>query len=159
MVAKILGLEPDRKILHALFGVNDLLRPVLGESAYKLRVAKILDTEKPGLAIVEAVRTKEEYEEFVVKRGGILIGVMARPEIRFRRAVADAQKRLGKQDEGRTTFREFIGDTKKKTGEHSPVEKEISWILKKAHFVIENNFNNTGPFYKQIDRTAKRMDL
>src|SRR3989338_3988979 len=76
LIARILELPPDRKVQQALFGVNKLLYPLLGESAYKRRIARMLDREKPRFAIVEAVRTKEEFTEFVVKRKGILIGVV-----------------------------------------------------------------------------------
>src|SRR3989338_1302717 len=86
LIAKILELPIERRIQQALFGVNALLYPMLGEAAYKRRVAKLVDREKPKLAIIESARTKEEYEEFVIKRKGILIGFKADDKIRYERA-------------------------------------------------------------------------
>ena len=91
-IAEALGLPPSRAVLQKLFGVNALLYPILGESAYIRRVAHLIDSEKPRLAIVEAVRTKEEYEEFAKKRKGILIGVSAPDRLRYLRALHDTRR-------------------------------------------------------------------
>ena len=159
LIAKILGLEADRRIYHALFGVNKLLYPIIGESAYKRRVAHILDAEKPKLAIVEAIRTKEEYREFVEKRKGILVGIVAEPQIRYERAVFDAGRSKEKRDEGKMTFKEFVGHPKKETGEHSPIEREIQWILKRAHFIIENDYKTKEPVYQATREVLSRLGL
>lgn len=159
LIAKILGLEADRRIYHALFGVNKLLYPIIGESAYKRRVAHILDAKKPKLAIVEAIRTKEEYEEFVKKRKGILIGIVAEPQIRYERAVFDSKRSRDKRDEGKMTFKEFVGHPKKETGEHSPIEREIQWILKRAHFIIKNDYKTKGPVYRAAAEVLSQLGL
>lgn len=159
LIAKILGLEADRRIYHALFGVNKLLYPLIGESAYKRRVAHILDAEKPKLAIVEAIRTREEYEEFVQKRKGVLIGIVAEPEIRYRRALFDARRSNEKRDEGRMTFKEFIGNPRKGTGEYSPIERQIQWIVKRAHFAIKNDYTTKAPVYKAAREVLAELGL
>src|SRR3989338_3127087 len=151
LIAKILELPPDRATLHKLFEINALLRPVLGESAYKRRVAILLDREKPKRAIVEAVRIKEEYEEFVVKRGGILIGVVADDQIRYARALKDAKNSREKRDEGKMTFRQFMQK------ENSPIERDIDWIVSRARFVLGNNYKNRTPFYRAIDATMSAL--
>ena len=151
LIAKILELPLDRKIQHALFGVNKILYPILGELAFKRRVAKILDREKPKFAIVEAVRLPEEYEEFVVKRGGILIGIAADDKIRYARGVGDAKKSLEKRDEGKMTFEEFM------EREKVVIEKDIDWIVKRAHFVIENNYADKEKYYQVIDGIMKTL--
>ena len=136
--------------MHALFGVNKLLHPLLGESAYKRRVAKILDRERPRLAIVEAVRTKEEYEEFVVKRKGILVGTKADDLVRYGRSLADAKKRE-KQDESKMSFQEFMAR------ERHPTEREIDWITNRAHFILDNSHDKKTPFYGAIDKIMRRL--
>lgn len=151
LVAKVFGIEPTRAVQHALFGINALLYPILGESATKRRIAKILDRERPRLAIVEAVRTREEYGEFVVKRKGILIGISANDQVRYERARADAKKIKEKRDEGTMTFGEFI----KK--ERSPIEREIDWIVRRAHFVLSNSYKKRAPFYRDIDLVIKKL--
>ena len=151
LIAKILELPLDRKIQHALFGVNKILYPILGELAFKRRVAKILDREKPKFAIVEAVRLPEEYEEFVVKRGGILIGITADDKIRHARGAEDAKKSLEKRDEGKMTFEEFM------EREKVVIEKDIDWIVKRAHFVIENNYADKEKYYQVIDGIMKTL--
>lgn len=151
LIAKILELPADRRVYHALFGVNTLLYPILGESAYKRRVAIMLDRERPRLAIVEAARTKEEYREFVEKRKGILIGVVADDRVRYERALQDAKVSQDKRDEGKMTFRQFMAK------EHSPIEREIDWIINRAHFVVNNSHYKKVPFYGAIDEVMKRL--
>lgn len=150
-IAEILELSPDRKIQQALFGVNKLLYPLLHESAYKRRVAKLLDKEKPSCAVVEAVRTREEYEEFVVRRKGILIGITADNKVRYERALLDAKSSKEKRDEGKMTFRQFMDREKVE------IEREIAWIVNKSHFVIDNSQNGKISFYRRIDEIMARL--
>jgi hypothetical protein len=158
-IARVLELEPERKVFHALFGVNKILYPIIGQSAYARRVGRILDREKPKLAVVQAVRTHEEFEEFVLNRGGILIGVWADPLVRYSRAVADAKKNTEKRDEGQISFREFLGDPKKETGDYNPIEREIGRMMKKAHFVVNNNYRTPSLFYRDIDKIMDFLGL
>lgn len=158
-IAKVLEIEPERRVFHALFGVNQLLRPILGQSAYLRRVGRILDREKPSLVIVQAARTGEEYKELVLKRKGILIGIKADPKIRYERAVADVKRLNEKRDEGRMSFKDFMGDPKKETGEYSPIEREISSIVRRAHFVVDNNYHSPALFYRNIDEIMKFLGI
>lgn len=152
LISKILELPPDRKVQQALFGVNKLLYPMLGESAYKRRVARLLDREKPKLAIVEAVRTKEEYEEFVIKRKGILVGITARDHLRYERALLDIKKGYKeKRDEGTMSFKEFMSKEK------FPIEREIDWIISRAHFILPNSYKMKKPLYRVIDNVMARL--
>ena len=151
LIAKVLEVEPTRQVQHALFGVNALLYPILGESATVRRVAKILDRERPRLAIVEAARTREEFGEFVTNRKGVLIGIAADDQIRYERAVADTRKISEKRDEGAMTFKEFM----KK--ESSPIEREIDWIVNRAHFILDNSSNKKAPFYGAIDGVMRQL--
>lgn len=151
LIAKILELPADRRVYHALFGVNKILYPILGESAYKRRVAIILDRERPKLAIVEAARTKEEYREFVKKRNGVLIGVVADDRVRYKRALQDAKVSRDKRDEGKMSFQKFMAK------ERSPIEREIDWIVKRAHFVLDNSHNKKAPFYGAIDGVMRQL--
>lgn len=151
LIAKVLGLPIERRIQHALFGVNALLYPILGEAAYKRRVAKLLDRDKPRLAIVEAARTREEYKEFVVQRKGILIGIKVNDRMRYLRAIQDAKLSRRKQDEDKMSFSEFMAK------ESSVIEREIDWIVRRAHFVIDNSDNKKAPFYEAIDGVMKRL--
>lgn len=146
LIAKILELPADRKIQQALFGVNKLLYPLLGELAFKRRIARRIDHEKPRLAIVEAIRPKEEYEEFVARRGGILIGVVADDKIRYERAIRDSKNAREKRDEGKMSFKEFMAR------ENAEIERDIDWIIRRAHFVIENNYKNRALFCREIDK-------
>ena len=152
-IAQVLELPPERKILQALFGVNAILRPVLGESAYVRRVGKILDRTRPRLAIVEAIRTKEEYEEFVVRRKGILVGIAASPDISYGRAVKDGKVRREKRDEATQTFKEFMDREK------LPIEKEIAGIVNHAHFVLPNSHKQKNAFYQAIDAVMKDLGI
>jgi len=131
--------------------INALLRPVLGKSAYMRRVSILLEREKPKFAIVEAIRTKEEYEEFVVNRRGILMGVMADGKIRYERALQDSRTQKEKRDEGKMTFKEFMQK------ENSPIERDADWIVKRAHFVLENNFKTKIPFEREIDKVMTEL--
>src|SRR3989344_9138488 len=151
LIAKILELPPDRTTLHKLFEINALLRPVLGKSAYMRRVSILLEREKPKFAIVEAIRTKEEYEEFVVNRRGILMGVMADGKIRYERALQDSRTQKEKRDEGKMTFKEFMQK------ENSPIERDADWIVKRAHFVLENNFKTKIPFEREINKVMPEL--
>lgn len=154
LIAKILELPADRAILHKLFEINKLLYPALGESAYQRRVARLLDREKPKFAIVEAIRTKGEYEEFVLKRRGILVGITADDRLRYERALLDIKKGYKeKRDEGTLTFKEFMSKEK------SPIEREIDWIIRRAHFILENNHETKKPFYREIDGVMRRLGL
>lgn len=159
LIARILHIPPERRVLHALFGVNRLLFPILGESAYKRRVAQILDKKNPHCALLQATRTKEEYDEFIRKRKGLLVGIVADPQIRFPRAQYDAGRKEEKRDERNMTFAEFMGDPKRETGEYSPIEREIDWIVKRAHFTIGNNFSERQPFFREIDRMMSLLGL
>lgn len=152
-IAKILELSPERRIQQALFGVNALLYPILGESAYKRRVARMLDRIKPKVAIVEAIRTKEEYEEFAVKRGGILVAVFADPKVRYQRSLLDGVVKKEKKDEANYTFGQFIEKEK------VPVEREIEEIMEKAHFLLNNNVNKKPQFYAEIDKVMHTLGL
>lgn len=151
LIAQTLELPLDRKIQQALFGVNKILYPILGELAFKRRVAKILDREKPKFAIVEAVRLKEEYDEFVVKRGGILIGITADDKIRHARGRKDAKTSLEKRDEKEMTFGEFM-DREKVT-----IERDIDWIVKHADFIIENSYTDKRKYYEAVDKIFKLL--
>lgn len=156
-IAKILEIPPDRRVFHALFGVNALLRPILGESAYKRRVARILDRTNPPLALIEAIRTDEEFQEFFVKRGGIQLGVAADLKVRFKRILADA---LGeKKDEAEFTYEQFVGDPEKQTGEYHPIEREIAGIVARSHFILDNNSDNPRDLYRQIDEVMKQLGI
>ena len=153
-IAEILELPRERRVLQALFHVNDLLYPILGESAYKRRIARLIDKEKPHFALVEAVRTKEEYEEFVVKRGGILVGVRAPAQLRYERALRDAEKRGSeKRDEKHLSFREFL---KRET---LPIERDIDWIVGRAHFILTNDLDDYPAFYKKIDAVMRELGI
>lgn len=152
LIARILELPPDRAILHKLFAINKLLYPLLGESVYKRRVARLLDRERPRFAIVEAIRTKEEYEEFVLKRKGILIGITAENRLRYERALLDIKSGYKeKQDEGRMSFLEFMAQEK------SPIEREIDWIIQHAHFIVENNYRTKRPLYRKTDALLRKL--
>ena len=151
LIAKILELPIERRIQQALFRVNKLLYPILGESAYKRRVAKMVDREKPKLAIIESARTKEEYREFVLKRGGFLIGFRADDRIRYERALSDAGRKHRKQDEDKMSFHQFMDK------ERPLIERDIDWIVNRAHLIIENNFSNPKPFYLLIDQVMKQL--
>lgn len=153
LIAKILYLPADRRVYHALFGVNALLYPILKESAFKRRAAVILDKEKPHLVIVEALRTREEYQEFIIKRKGILIGIAAADNIRYQRALKDARKQSEKQDEGRMTFKEFMAK------ESSPIEREIAYIMKRAHITIRNDYKTHHPFHQKIREVLAPLGL
>jgi hypothetical protein len=145
-IATLLGLPRNRAIYQKLFEVNALLYPLIGESAYKRRVAHLIDSEKPHLAIVEAVRTFEEYKEFVTKRKGILVGITAPDQLRYQRALEDTRRGSDeKSDEGKMTFKEFM---KRET---VPIERDIRSIVHRADFVIENRTNDYQPFYKNAD--------
>lgn len=159
LIARILDLPPDRRIYHALFGMNALFYPLLGEAVFKRRAARIIDKEKPPRVIVEALRTEEEYQEFVVKRRGILIGVEADPKIRFQRVIFDAKRMKAKRDEAKLSFRKFIGDWKKGTGEFVPGERETSRIVQRAHFVITNNYRTRKPFYREVDQLMHILSI
>ena len=153
-IAELLELPRDRRVLQALFHVNDLLYPILGESAYKRLIRRRIDKEKPDFAVVEAVRTKEEYEEFVVKRGGILIGVGAPERLRYERALGDAKKRGSeKKDEKHMSFREFL---KRET---LPIERDIDWIVGHAHFILTNDSDDYPAFYKKIDAVMRELGI
>lgn len=151
LIAKILELPPDRATLHKLFEINALLYPVLGKSAYMRRVSILLDRERPKFAIVEAIRTKEEYKEFVVKRKGILIGVAASDMIRYERALKDAKNSSEKRDEGKMTFWQFMQK------ENSPIEREVAWIIKRANFLLENSHKTKTPFYKAVKEVMREL--
>lgn len=151
LIADILELPIERRIQQALFKVNKLLYPILGESAYKRRVAKRVDREKPKLAIIESARTKEEYREFVLKRGGFLVGFRADDKIRYQRALSDAGRKRRKQDEDRMSFKQFMDK------ERPLIERDIDWIVKRAHIVIENNFSTAKPFYLLIDQVMRKL--
>ena len=153
LIAKILYLPADRRVYHALFGVNALLYPILKESAFKRRAAIILDREKPHQVIVEALRTKEEYREFIVKRKGILIAIAAADDIRYQRALKDAKQQGEKRDEGKMTFREFMAK------EASPIEREIAYIMKKAHSTIRNDYKTHRPFHQKIREALAPLGL
>jgi hypothetical protein len=159
-VANFLRIEPTRAVQHALFGLNKLLYPILGESAYKRLVAMRLDEDQPAHAIVAALRTEEEYKEFVVKRKGILIGLCALPKVRFGRTRIRAQMgSLEKNDEGTFTFEEFMGNQEKQTGEYHPIEREIDLIVDRAHFIIENNFDKLEPFHAELANVTNKLGL
>lgn len=145
LIAKVLRLPIERRIQHALFAVNALLYPFLGESAYKRRVAKLIDEEKPRLAVVDAIRTKEEYEEFVVKRKGLLVGIEADDRIRYSRAIGDAGRKYRKQDEDKMSFRQFMAK------ERFPLERNVNWIVKRAHFILQNSHETKRPFHKEVN--------
>lgn len=151
--ARILELPIERRIQQALFKVNKLLFPILGESAYKRRVAILVEREKPKLALIEAVRTKEEYEEFVVRRGAFLIGFTADDRVRHQRALRDVRKKDRKQDEDKMSFAEFMQK------ERPLIERDIDWIVNKSHVVIENNFSSPKPLLDLIDKLMKELGL
>lgn len=153
LIAKVLNLPIERRIQHALFGVNTLLYPFLGESAYKRRVAKLLDGEKPKFALVEAVRTEEEYKEFVVNRGGILVGIEAEDKIRYVRALADSGCKGSKQDEGKMTFKQFMAKEK------FPLERQVKRIIRRAHFILKNDFPKKSPFYREAELVMAELGI
>jgi len=154
-IIEALGLSPSRAILQKLFGVNALLYPILGESAYIRRVTHLIDSEKPRLAIVEAIRTKEEYEEFAKKRGGVLIGISAPDQVRYLRAFRDAHRRENreKKDEGEITFKEFM------KRERLPIERDIRWIVGRADFILTNDSDDYPAFYKKIDAVMRELGI
>lgn len=158
-IADILEIEPERRVQHALFGVNAVLRPIIGTSAYMRKVLRVLEREKPRLALIHAVRTVEEYREFVERRGGVLIGITADPLVRYRRAVADARVQSEKRDEGRMTYQEFLGNHRQKTGEFHPTERRVSALVARAHFIIENNNHTPHHFYRDIDAIMGELGL
>lgn len=152
MIAELLRLDPTREVLHALFGLNDLLRPVIGESAFKRRAAILLDESKFSLALVESIRTEEEYEEFVIKRGAILVGLYADLKTLYKRALSEMDV-SEKRDESKFSFEEFVAK------ENHPIEREIAGIVDRAHFKIENNHDSPEPFYAELDVVMYELGL
>lgn len=152
LIAKILELPPERRIMDTLAGLNKIFHPILGENVMKRRAARIIDRVKPKYAIVEALRPLEEYEEFVIKRKGILIGVTSSPEIRYKRAVADLKKSKEKKDEGTLSFKKFLEIDKQ------PMQKQIKWIVKRAHFVINNDYS-AKDYHARIEEIMEKLGV
>ena len=158
-IARILRIEPSREAQHALFGVNALLFGLLGESAFKRRVSLMLKEDAPPIALIAALRTEEEYYEFVTKWGGILIGLRASFETLHDRARSAARTGGEKRDEAELTFQAFMGDPVRGTGEYHPIEREIEGIVARAHIIIENNFDTLEPFHAKIDEALDQLEL
>ena len=49
------------------------------------------------------------------------------------------------------TFKEFMQK------ENSPIERDADWIVKRAHFVLENNFKTKIPFEREIDKVMTEL--
>ena len=83
----------------------------------------------------------------------ILIGITADDKMRHARGVEDAKKSLEKRDEGKMTFEEFM------EREKVVIEKDIDWIVKRAHFIIENNYADKRKYYQAIDEIMKLLGI
>lgn len=102
-----------------------------------------------GKTIIESIRCPAEAT-FIKKEGGIILGVNAKAEIRYKRA----RKRGSEKDN--VTFREFLELEKKELRNKDPQRQNIQRCLEMADFLIDNNKSKKF-LYEQVEKIIKQI--
>jgi len=90
----------------------------------------------PGDVVIESLRAVAEVRR-IKELGGIVIGVDALPELRFKRAIA----RNSVKDH--VTYEKWLEQEKAESNQSDPHKQNIFGALKEADFVIINNSSIT----------------
>lgn len=88
--------------------------------------------EIPGDVVVESIRAVAEAE-YTQAEGGVVIGVDADPELRYKRSVLRAS------ETDSVSFEQWKEQEKTESNSEDPTKQDIFGSLKKSDYIIDNN--------------------
>jgi dephospho-CoA kinase len=137
-IARNLGMAPDRENLKR---IGDSIFSVIGNDA----IARFRLREQLAMPIVvDGIRYREELEAYSLEPSFRLLGLQAKEELRYARAMALAYE--GKdQNIERTQFNRLV---------LARSEAQVEGLVLSAHVVI-NNDSGANEFQESLDRVMK----
>ena len=105
--------------------------------------------EEGGNSIIEALRAVAEVQR-IKELGGTVIGVDAKPEIRYERSRA----RGSEKDD--VTLEEWLDQEKRESNPDDPTKQDIFGALIEADYVV-NNDGTLEELYAQVDEVLKKI--
>lgn len=107
--------------------------------------------EKGGDAVIESLRAVAEVR--LIKRlGGLVLGIDARPELRYERAVARGS------ETDQVPFEEWLQQEVRESNPDDPTKQDIFGALRESDVVIENT-GSLEELYEKVDRMLKEQRL
>ena len=107
--------------------------------------------ERGGDAVVESLRAVAEVR-LIKKLGGIVLGITARPEVRYARAVARGS------ETDKVSYEEWLQQEVRESNPDDPTKQDIFGALREASVTIENN-GSLQELYEQVDALLKEQRL
>lgn len=98
-------------------------------------------------AVVESLRAVAEVR-LIKKLGGVVLGITARPEVRYARAVSRGS------ETDKVSFDEWLQQEVRESNPDDPTKQDIFGALAEASVVIENN-GSLEELYEQVDEMLK----
>lgn len=105
--------------------------------------------EKGGDFIIESLRAVAEVRR-IKELGGVVIGVDAKPELRYERSVARGSEK------DQVSFEEWLDQERRESNPDDPTKQDIFGALKEADYVISNN-GTLKELYAQVDEVLKQI--
>jgi len=105
--------------------------------------------EKGGDFIIESLRAVAEVRR-IKELGGAVIGVDAKPELRYERSVA----RGSEKDD--VSFEKWIDQERRESNPDDPTKQDIFGALKEADYVVTNN-GTLEELYAQVDAALENI--
>jgi dephospho-CoA kinase len=120
------------------------LRQIYGEDILAQSITKEVKALKAKILVVDGVRRQADIKYLNDLDNFYLVAIEAKPEIRYQRLI----KRAENVGDSEKTYEEFLAEHAKEA------DKQIPLVMKKAHFIIDNN-GNLQELYNQIDKLVK----
>jgi len=124
-VLKRLHLSVTRERLQKL-GAS--LRTELGHDVIVNALRGDVEEDESNIIIIDGIRYANEVDMLRTFENNLLLGIDAKPEVRYGRCVI-----RGEKGEGKITFDEFLANESRET------EKNIRDVMKKTNYLKKNN--------------------
>jgi len=107
--------------------------------------------DRGGDAVIESLRAVAEVR-LIKKLGGIVLGITARPEVRYDRAIARGS------ETDKVSYEEWLQQEVRESNPDDPTKQDIFGALSEASVVIENN-GSLQELYEEVEKMLKEQRL
>lgn len=147
-----------KEIKHRDLPVNrDTMTVVANDLRLKHGATHIIESlyneakDRGGDAVIESLRAVAEVR-LIKKLGGIVLGITARPEVRYERAIARGS------ETDKVSYEEWLQQEVRESNPDDPTKQDIFGALAEASVVIENN-GSLEDLYEAVERMLKEQRL
>lgn len=147
-----------KEIKHRDLPVNrDSMAEVANDLRQKHGATYIIESlyneakDRGGDAVVESLRAVAEVR-LIKKLGGLVLGIDARPELRYERAVSRGS------ETDKVSYEEWLQQEVRESNPNDPTKQDIFGALRESSVVIENN-GTLEELYEKIEDMLKEQRL